>query len=311
MTALPIKVYHEKPLQKELAFVSKSKVYVRSDLTDCDVIVHYALVRKPRETLDVIAELRGVCHAHKKKAIVFVLSDFEGSYPLCEHIILVRTSARKSLLRRNELILPYLWEGRDEEFMPNADSFLPKVGFCGLVSRHRRKLIEVFRNSSEVRCDLILREKFWGGDPNNSGIVDQFFQNIHDNQYILSNRGAGNFSMRFYQALSCGRIPVVVDTDMRLPFSDSIDWQSCIVFEKDETTCLRSVIARHAEAGTTFRMQEKCVQIYRAYFAEENYFGQLMADIRLKNLLDFSQVHRNKLREMAEDLLFRLFKKTL
>ena len=42
-------------------------------------------------------------------------------------------------------------------------------------------------------------------------------------------RGAGNFSYRFYEALSFGRIPILIDTDTLLPLQTKIEWSEHII----------------------------------------------------------------------------------
>ena len=50
----------------------------------------------------------------------------------------------------------------------------------------------------------------------------------------MCQRG-GNFSYRFYETLSCGRIPVFVDTDCVLPADDLVDWQKiCVWVDESE-----------------------------------------------------------------------------
>jgi hypothetical protein len=63
----------------------------------------------------------------------------------------------------------------------------------------------------------------------------RFAGNILGNDYTLCVRGAGNFSTRFYETLSAGRIPLMIDTRCVLPFADRIDWQRhcVIVAERD------------------------------------------------------------------------------
>jgi len=55
-------------------------------------------------------------------------------------------------------------------------------------------------------------------------------QNIVASDYVLCVRGSGNFSYRLYETLSCGRIPVFVDTDCVLPLEDEIDWRALCVW---------------------------------------------------------------------------------
>ena len=51
-----------------------------------------------------------------------------------------------------------------------------------------------------------------------------------DSDYVVCVRGAGNFSIRFYEALAMGRIPVFINTDCALPFDDELDWKKHVVW---------------------------------------------------------------------------------
>ena len=56
-----------------------------------------------------------------------------------------------------------------------------------------------------------------------------FVRNMKQSDYVLCARGAGNFSIRFYETLALGRIPLYIDTNAPLPFEDSIDWDRYLV----------------------------------------------------------------------------------
>ncbi len=53
-----------------------------------------------------------------------------------------------------------------------------------------------------------------------------FVNNILDSDYTLCMRGGGNYSVRFYETLSLGRIPIFIDSDCLLPFQDEIDYRA-------------------------------------------------------------------------------------
>ena len=57
----------------------------------------------------------------------------------------------------------------------------------------------------------------------------QFLDNLQRNTYALCVRGADNYSWRFYEALSLGKIPILIDTDCMLPLEDEISWEQFIV----------------------------------------------------------------------------------
>ena len=62
----------------------------------------------------------------------------------------------------------------------------------------------------------------------------EFYQNIVDSDYVVCVRGAGNFSVRFYETLAMGRIPVFVNTDCLLPLSDKINWKKHVVWVEEK-----------------------------------------------------------------------------
>ena len=210
------------------------------------------------------------------KAIIFIIDDYEKRYTHFPNLILLRTSVRKSIIRTNEIALPYLWDNASTNFKISSTSIMPLVGFCGFISKHRKKIVAVFENSKNVQCNFIIQKDFWGGKPHDIDLVKLFNDNLNTNQYILCNRGKGNFSMRFYQTLACGRVPVLVDTDIELPFKNIINWDQIIILEKTEKACLQAVLDDHKKNGFIER-QRKAIFIFNEYFSKENYFNQLIA----------------------------------
>lgn len=80
-----------------------------------------------------------------------------------------------------------------------------------------------------VETHIIRRSGFWapGLDPQTARA--EFFANLMSSTYALVARGAGNFSYRLYEALSCARTPLYIDSGSLLPFSRQLDWASLLV----------------------------------------------------------------------------------
>lgn len=57
----------------------------------------------------------------------------------------------------------------------------------------------------------------------------EYFENMVASDYVLAVRGLGNYSVRFYEAMACGRIPLFVDTDCVLPPLRGADWDAIVV----------------------------------------------------------------------------------
>jgi hypothetical protein len=99
-------------------------------------------------------------------------------------------------------------------------------------SRIRFQLLEKLRTSEVIDSDFIYRSKYRAGAINEVQIAKttlEFYENMEQNLFTFCLRGAGNFSVRFYETLMMGRIPVLIDTDVRLPFHDELNWNENVV----------------------------------------------------------------------------------
>ena len=80
--------------------------------------------------------------------------------------------------------------------------------------------------------------------------------------------GTGNFSIRFYEALCNGRIPVLHDTDTLLPLDRLINWKKLCVFTKTIEELPEAIVQFHRTRDLV-RVQAKCTQVYQTYFSPE------------------------------------------
>jgi len=96
----------------------------------------------------------------------------------------------------------------------------------------RYKYLKRLEKNKDIQTNIIYRERYRAGVRTNRSTdktTYEFYENINDSDYIFNLRGAGNFSVRFYQTLAMGRIPVLIDTDCLLPLEGIIDWtKHCI-----------------------------------------------------------------------------------
>lgn len=105
---------------------------------------------------------------------------------------------------------------------------------------YRADALRVLQRSADVVTDFIFRPV--GSvhtDPRGYRSADdsmsaeqfrrEYFRNIVGNDYVLAVRGLGNYSVRFYEALACGRIPLFVDTDCVLPPLRGWGWDEAVV----------------------------------------------------------------------------------
>lgn len=97
----------------------------------------------------------------------------------------------------------------------------------------RRKVVSILNDTNLVDTNFFLRQSYSGhkntiqDDPDK--IRQQFISAIKNSDLALAVRGDGNYSLRFFEILSMGRIPLFIDTDTPLPLENEIDYDSFIL----------------------------------------------------------------------------------
>ena len=234
-------------------------------LEDADVAVLAApweLVRDDAAARERALQFIARAGVAGRETIVFFNHDDDRPLEL-DGAIVFRTSFYRSRRRPYEFALPAWSEDFLERYLGGTlplreKSPRPVVGFCGgaveatsrLAGPRRRVSVALgrqvrdpgvravalrrLRESPLVDTNIVLRSSFWGGALSSGDSMQtarrEYVQNMVDSDYVLCARGAGNFSYRLYETLSCGRIPVFVDTDCVLPLEDEIDWRALCVW---------------------------------------------------------------------------------
>lgn len=97
----------------------------------------------------------------------------------------------------------------------------------------RACLLMQLEQSKSIRTNFIYREHYRAGATSDSELERttlEYYNNIRESDYVLCVRGGGNFSVRLFETLMMGRIPVFVNTDCLLPFPDQINWKQHTVW---------------------------------------------------------------------------------
>lgn len=120
----------------------------------------------------------------------------------------------------------------------------------------RRKLLDLISGSGMVDTNFVCRERYRAGartDDDRKLTTIEYYRNIIESDYILCVRGGGNFSVRLYETLMMGRIPILVNTNGVLPLENRIDWKRHVVWiEWDQrSTIPQRVVAHFSEMDAT------------------------------------------------------------
>ncbi len=126
---------------------------------------------------------------------------------------------------------------------------------------NRSKTLTVIKKSKRLTANIIERKQYRAGackETDRKKTELEFYDNIVGSNYIICIRGAGNFSVRLYETLAMGRIPVFINTDCLVPLPDLIDWKKHMVW---------------VEFDQLHKLEEKIIEFHNKFTEEE--FKQL------------------------------------
>lgn len=200
---------------------------------------------------------------YSKKIIVIFPGDSDETVPI-PNAIVFRNSQYRYKKQDNEIMMPaYAVDlGKKYGLLERSKVEKPVVGFCGwatfknpkgwlsytlfnltesLVGKrsrkrglyYRRRAIDILKKSQKVATNFIIRSSYSGNtktltiDPHQAR--KEYIDTIKNSDFTLAPKGDGNFSVRFYEALSLGRIPLLIDTECILPLEDEIKYDDFIL----------------------------------------------------------------------------------
>ena len=147
----------------------------------------------------------------------------------------------------------------------------------------RRRAVSALSKSPLIQTNFVFRNQmglFSQSDPSSREAFRQVYvTNMQESDYILCCRGYGNYSFRFYETLSCGRIPIFIDTDCVLPYDFEIDWkQYCVWLTESEIPLIGEKIAEFHEKLSPkefIDLQHECWRIWQERLSPEGFFANL------------------------------------
>lgn len=258
---------HNEGLYTKLFYTGKQFIK-ETDIEKCDFsLIPFKYNERDTRIKSIILEAK----KYNKTVITFFNDDNTDNINIDPNVILFRTSLYKTKQKSNERVFPALVPDHfHKDYKCNENG----ISFCGCLTQLRYEIINQLKQLS-LQLDFIVRSGFWAPEINcKIKARQQYNTNLLNNKYALCIRGAGNFSYRFYEALSFGRIPILIDTDTILPFSNVIDWNKHIIFIKQEDIKdLPELLKNDTRSMTENR------KLWEKYFSVEGYANSFTKDI--------------------------------
>ena len=149
----------------------------------------------------------------------------------------------------------------------------------------RKKILSKIDNSKKLNTNFNYRDQFSIGIVGkNNTARQQYIDSIVNNDYTLCYRGAGNYSMRLFEVLCLGRIPLFINTDCVLPFENEIDWRDILIWieEKDVDNINDIVLEYHNSLSNKefIERQAYCREIWLKYCSTKGQYKQIVSLLR-------------------------------
>lgn len=150
----------------------------------------------------------------------------------------------------------------------------------------RTRALGALSRSRGVATNFVFRDRYLGPQAIRQAtsdleiahqLRDEFVTNLMASDYVLCARGGGNYSRRLYEALSCGRIPIFINTDCVLPYDFEIDWKKfCVWVEPDNIEDIGDIVAdfhRSLSPDEFLALQQECRSVWQNRLSPEGFFS--------------------------------------
>jgi hypothetical protein len=109
----------------------------------------------------------------------------------------------------------------------------------------RSKVIQVAESAPNLHTDIIARASdfFLMTSEEKQKARAEYIQHIQDNAYTICMRGDNNDNYQMYEVMSAGRIPILIDTNLRRPALKNGRWEDfCVIVPFKEIHRLGEII---------------------------------------------------------------------
>ena len=157
----------------------------------------------------------------------------------------------------------------------------------------RKRILNYLKKKSSIKTDFKIRDSFAAGIyPENINARKEYVNNIISNDYTFCYRGTANYSLRLYETLCLGRIPLFIDTQCVLPLERKINWKEiCLWVDQSELKFIDKKILDYHKSISNKEFIEKqiyCRELWNKYFSKHGfikYFFRYLIKVKSKEIL--------------------------
>ena len=175
-----------------------------------------------------LAHWQGNEHRH----VFYFCSD--GADPVGIPSIMFRQSFYALTKDVNAIAWPYAVDDFGDLVTGDFDGLPYDVSFVGSRVSHKCRMesFDSMKATPAIKSYLDDSGLHWGKVENTPVGLHRrelFIQSLAESKMVLAARGGGLSSYRFFEAMSAGRIPILLADDWELPCKDLIKWDKCMI----------------------------------------------------------------------------------
>jgi hypothetical protein len=265
--------FKERPWEPIGDDIEEVKTPEEADFIICPVALHCIQNKNPKRRdglhSSIPVERLPYWKKFENKHVFFDCSDFEVDLKGTP-ATLIRCNLR-DWMKGDGHCIPWFWPVEDLKECVD----IPKGGFKYDISFHawlstdtRKLSVKSCQNVLGNRIDHKTFPNFFGylpvDSPERINRRRNFLNSIKQSKMMLCPQSIqGVFPYRFYEALSAGRIPLLLCSGFNLPFQDEIDWDKCIVTAPAERAANAGNIVKRFLNNTSEEKQREMMEYGR------------------------------------------------
>ena len=226
---------------------------------------------------------------NERRHVAYFCSD--GAEPTVLPCIMFRQSFYKDRADENVVAWPYAVEDLGDLETDDFAALPYDVSFVGsrVSSKCRAESFDSVARSTTLKHFLDDSHLHWGSVEHTEvgrKRKELFAKSMAESRMVLAARGGGLSCYRFFEAMSAGRVPVLLADDWQLPHSPLIDWDDCIIqIAERDATCAGEILAKWTGAAAIARlavMGHEAREMWRYFLAPDVWPDMMELCVRQK-----------------------------
>lgn len=268
---IPIKesvsVYTESKISELL---NRDRMLINSDYVYADVLLASSIKNNG------IEYTQRIINSFKRKSFFVCQHIFVDKLDFGNHLVFTPHSTFSD----NYVTIPhYTVVSNNKKNIKNKKLF----SFMGSTTTHsvRKKLVELYPNF------CIDSKHHWGLDKSlkseiKNDIQYKYIESINNSIFCLCPRGTGVSTIRLFESMSMGCIPVIISDNYQPPLIDFLNWDefSVTVAEKDIDKI--EIILNNISMKEIVKMRKKVIEVYENWFDNKNLHKTIIKKINTK-----------------------------